>query len=89
MAPNPRTPQVAGVRGNYHHVRRFSLRRCRRPAFVPTVLTTDIDVQTRGSSQSDGLGLDEVPPADLCPMAGPCERRIAWKGLASASIPIA
>jgi parallel beta-helix repeat protein len=78
---NPRTRQAAWVRGNYHLFSDSPCVDAGDPAFVPTVLTTDIDGHARIIGSRTDMGCDEVPQPIYVTWLGHASVRIAWKGL--------
>lgn len=78
---NPGTPQVTWVRGNYHIFSDSPCVDAGDPAFVPTVLTTDIDGHARILGNRTDMGCDEVPQPIYVTWLGHASVRIAWKDL--------
>jgi len=78
---NPRTPEAAWVRGNYHLFSDSPCVDAGDPAFVPIVLTTDIDGHARIIGSRTDMGCDEVPQPIYVTWLGHASVRIAWKGL--------
>jgi L-ascorbate metabolism protein UlaG (beta-lactamase superfamily) len=78
---NPRTPEAAWVRGNYHVFADSPCVDAGDPAFVPTVLTTDIDGHARILGSRTDIGCDEVPQPIYVTWLGHASVRIAWKDL--------
>lgn len=78
---NPRTREAAWVRGNYHLFSDSPCVDAGDPAFVPTVLTTDIDGHARVIGSRTDMGCDEVPQPIYVTWQGHASVRLAWKGL--------
>jgi L-ascorbate metabolism protein UlaG (beta-lactamase superfamily) len=78
---HPGTPQATWVRGNYHIFSDSPCVDAGDPAFIPTVLTTDIDGHARILGSRTDMGCDEVPQPIYVTWLGHASVRIAWKDL--------
>jgi len=78
---HPRTPQAVWIQGNYHLFSDSPCVDAGDPAFVPTVLTTDIDGHARILGSRTDMGCDEVPQPIYVTWLGHASVRIAWKDL--------